>query len=189
MLSAIFGSVRYGLGLWGGERLLDQAVVMLAWGRLGIVLRKLERLAARFAAGTVWTRVARVRVAERVDRPARAAAVRLWPTGFGWLVKTVGWRAGGHGGQLQTVLERPDMVAFLRACPQAGRILSPVCRMLAVPPSVFRPRPEGVVAEVVAPKVVVKRVRKPRVPIDWGRIPLPRGVLTAARRGGFKSGG
>jgi len=29
------------------------------------------------------------------------------------------------------------------------------------------------------------RVRKPRVPIDWGRIPLPRGVLAAAKRQGF----
>ena len=78
------------------------------------------------------------------------------------------------------------MVELLLAAPQAARILRPVCRMLAVDPSVLRPgvvTPEVVASVAVA--VVKKRVRKPRVPIDWGRIPLPRGVLSAARRQGF----
>jgi hypothetical protein len=79
------------------------------------------------------------------------------------------------------------MVALLLASPQARRILRPVCRMLAVDAALLRPRAVGeaavLAAEVVA--VVKVRVRKPRVPIDWGRIPLPRGVLAAAKRQGF----
>ena len=80
------------------------------------------------------------------------------------------------------------MVALLLVSPQARRILRPLCRMLAVETSVLRPLPPGVVAEVVADKIAVartKRVRPPRPVADWGRIPLPRGVLTAARRQGF----
>lgn len=53
--------------------------------------------------------------------------------------------------------------------------------MLAVETSLLRPRVEGVAAPVL-----FKRVRVKRVPVDYGRIPLPRGVLTASRRGGFK---
>jgi hypothetical protein len=79
------------------------------------------------------------------------------------------------------------MVELLLATPQAARILRPVCRMLAVDTSLLRPRAAGtaeVAAAEVAPEVKV-RVRVPRAPVDWGRIPLPRGVLAAARRQGF----
>jgi hypothetical protein len=80
------------------------------------------------------------------------------------------------------------MVALLVATPQAGRILRPVCRMLGIETALLRPRAVGVaeVAPVAEIAVVVKQVRKPRVAIDFRRIPLPRGVLSAARRQGFK---
>ena len=45
--------------------------------------------------------------------------------------------------------------------------------------------PAKVVVPVAEPKVKKPRLRKLRVPIDFGRIPLPRGVLSAARRQGF----
>ncbi len=72
------------------------------------------------------------------------------------------------------------MVALLIAAPQAVRILRPLCRMLAIETSVLRP---GVV--VVERPVRVKRVRTPRPPVDLGRVPLPRGVISWARREGF----
>jgi hypothetical protein len=50
------------------------------------------------------------------------------------------------------------------------------------------PAPGEVVASDVA-DVIRKRVRVARVPVDWGRIPLPKGVLAAARRQGFGKGG
>ena len=72
--------------------------------------------------------------------------------------------------------------ARAKASPQAARILRPVCRMLAIETSVLRP---GVVVPEPVVREVKPRIRKPRVPIDWGRIPLPRGVLTAVRRRRF----
>jgi hypothetical protein len=63
--------------------------------------------------------------------------------------------------------------------------LRPVCRMLAIEMSLLRPLAEGRVAVAAVVREVKARVRKPRPKIDWGRIPLPRGVLAAARRQGF----
>jgi hypothetical protein len=77
------------------------------------------------------------------------------------------------------------MVALLVAAPQAARILRPLCRMLAVETSLLRPGVDGAVVPDEVVEVVRVRVRKPRVAIDFGRIPLPRGVLAAARRQGF----
>jgi hypothetical protein len=111
-----------------------------------------------------------------------------WPGRFGWLVQAAAYQAAGYGCQLREILGQPEMVELLLAAPQAARILRPVCRMLAVEAQLLRPRPEGEVAEIVAAeavRVVKARVRKPRVAVDWGRIPLPKGVLAAARRQGF----
>ena len=77
------------------------------------------------------------------------------------------------------------MVELLKVAPQAARILRPVCRMLMIEEQVLRPGVVAVVASLKVVAVVKQRVRKPRVPVDWGRIPLPRGVLAAARRQGF----
>jgi hypothetical protein len=116
--------------------------------------------------------------------------VRVWPFRFGWLVRAAAYRAAVHGAQLQEILGRPEMAELLIAAPQARRILGPVCRMLAVEASLLRPRPEGV-AEIAVAEVIPKtraRVRCARVPVDFGRIPLPKGVLAAARRQGFAKG-
>jgi hypothetical protein len=86
------------------------------------------------------------------------------------------------------ILEQPEMVELLVAAPQAARILRPLCRMLAVETALLRPRPAGAVAEIESVAVIPvakPRVRVARAPVDWGRIPLPRGVLSAARRQGF----
>jgi hypothetical protein len=42
--------------------------------------------------------------------------------------------AACFGGQLRHLLSDPEMAALLRAAPQAGRLLRPLCRILAVPP-------------------------------------------------------
>ena len=137
-------AVRAQVGNWGLAGLLDVALAMLTYRRVGQIGQQIERLLVRF----------------------RAAA----------------WRAAVYGGQLQAVLEQPEMVELLKAAPQAGRILRPLCRMLLVDTALLRP---GVVVEPPAPKVAKVRVRKPRAKVDWGRIPLPRGMLAAAKRQGF----
>jgi hypothetical protein len=100
-------------------------------------------------------------------------------------VREVGWEAAGFGSQLRVLLETPEVVALLVASPEAGRVLRPLCRALAIETALLRPG-----AVVAAPVAVVKakRVRKPRVALDLGRVPIPLGVMAAVRRGRFLRG-
>jgi len=182
-LAAVIRAVRGCVGGWVGLRLLDSVLGLVLFGRLGRICGQIERLCLRFEAGRLWLRPA---VAGRVGpRVPRAVAAPRLPVRFGWLLQAAAYRAAVYSGQLRVILEQPEVVALLRASPQAGRILRPLCRMLAVETALLRPRLEGDPEIVVVAKVPKVRVRKPRVPIDWGRIPLPRGVLSAARRQGF----
>ena len=160
---------------------------MLLYRRLAGIIGQMERLCQRFQAGRLWRRTVCADVAGRVAADGRVRAVPglRWPGRFAWLVRAASWQAAGYGSQLRHILVQPEMVELLKVAPQAARILRPVCRMLAIEASVLRPGVVAVVAPLKVAAAVTKRVRKPRVPIDWGRIPLPRGVLAAARRQGF----
>jgi hypothetical protein len=194
-LSVVIRALRGAVGGWGGRGLLSQVLVMLLYRRLGDICGKMERLAARFQAGRLWRRGPRAGAGGRVVADAvggvRAAGSLRWPGRFGWLVRAAAYQAAGYGCQLRVILGQPEMVALLLAAP----ILRPVCRMLAVETSLLRPRVAGdVEPEVPAPgeiEVPVPRVkvRRAREAVDFGRIPLPRGVLAAARRQGFGKGG
>ncbi len=100
--------------------------------------------------------------------------MRVWPGRFAWMVQVVGWEAAGFGSQLRAVLETPEVVALLAACPQAVRVLTPVCRMLAIETQVLRPGVVRAVAPVRASRVRVKP--------DLGRVPIPRGAMAWVRR-------
>ena len=178
-LSAVLRALRGEVGGWHLRGMLSHVVMMLLYRRIGEICGKIERLVVRFQAGRLLRRepVARAGV-----RGAGKTGKRIWPGRFGWLVRAASYQAAGYGCQLRHVLEQPEMIELLKAAPQAARILRPVCRMLAIETAVLRP---GVVVPEPVVKVVKPRVRKPRTPIDWGRIPLPRGVLSAARRAGF----
>jgi len=185
-LLTVLRALRGSVGGWGGLGLLDAALAMLLFRRLGGICARMERLCQRFQAGRLW----RAAVGPRVGLGGRRTAGPglRWPGRFGWLLVKAAYRAAGFGSQLRVVLEQPEMVELLRAAPQAGRILLPLCRALAIETSVLRPRPVGAAVEIVvedSAPVVKTRVRLVRAPVDWGRIPLPRGVLSAARRAGF----
>ena len=191
-LLVVIRAVRAGVGGWAGFGWLSPVLGVLLFKRLGEIERAFERLAVRFQAGTLWRVPVRAGAVASVMRDGGGARLsllpRVWPGRFGWLVRAAKHHAAVYHGQLRVILEAPEMVALLRESPQAARILRPLCRMLAVEAALLRPRLEGAAAEVVPVEVlpVVKlRVRRPRVPVDWGRIPLPRGVLSAARRQGF----
>jgi len=181
-LPDVIRALRGSVGGWAVRGWLSALLGLLLYRRLGEILGRMERLTARFRAGRLW------RLAPRSGERAVAGDVgvvraeRIWPRQFGWLVRAASWHAAVYSGQLRLILDQPEMVALLRASPQAVRVLTPLCRMLAVETSLLRPGVE--VAAVLAP-VVVKRVRKPRVKVDFGRIPIPRGVLSAVRRRGF----
>jgi hypothetical protein len=163
---------------------MSEAVHALVYSRLGQISAKILRLAERFAAGEIWSvAVRRVSVGTRVQSLSYPRPAPIWPRKKVWLVAMDGYRAAGHGLQFQHLLGHPDMVALLTACPQAARIMLPMCRMLGVETSLLYP---GAPARPVVEKVVrPKRVRAKVVPWDLPRIPLPRGVLSACRRAGF----
>ena len=194
------GAHRFGLALDGlgravaaqiVRRLMTAAMIMLVWQRIRRVEKDIAGLLARFAAGSL--RVVAVPRVRRGGGPsdgpcvgaARPGAERL-PMGFGWLLPRMPWEAACFAGQIRSVLAEPEVVALLRISPQARRVLRPLCRMLAIKASVL-----GDVAERqtvvngsagVAAQVRARAARAPAVP---ERVPLPRGVLTAARRQGF----
>jgi len=178
-LSVVLRALRGEVGGWTVRRLLSEVLALVLYRRIGEICGKIERLAVRFQAGRLWRREPQTR---GVVRATGKTGVRIWPGRFAWLVRAAGYQAAGYGCQLRHVLEQPEMIELLKASPQAARILRPVCRMLAIETAVLRP---GVVVPEPVVRVRKPRVRKPRVPIDFGRIPLPRGVLSAARRQGF----
>jgi len=92
-------------------------------------------LVARLAAGTLPAeRPAAPRpLRTRPARVAPADALRL-PRGYYWLIRLLPYEAAGYGSQLQALLAEPEMAALLAAAPQAGRILRPLCRLLAITP-------------------------------------------------------
>jgi hypothetical protein len=93
---------------------------------------------------------------------------RLLPQKFGWLIRFVPYEAACFGSQLQHQLSQPEMVALIEAAPQAGRILRPLCWMLAIPlPPNLRLPP---------------RPRKPRPP----RQPAPERTCDTAPASGRK---
>ncbi len=180
-LSAVIGALRVAVAAWGGRRLLDEALVHLVHRRLGEIVRRIEGMVARFQAGRL--RQVGVRVAgEPVRRKRVEAGVRLWPCRFAWLVREAGWEAAGFGCQLRAVLETPEMVAFLAACPQAKRVLMPVCRALAIETAVLGPAVKPARSDVGSEAPVPVPVPRARVLPDLGRVPIPRGVMAWVRR-------
>jgi hypothetical protein len=170
-LRVILHGLRAALGGWG----LEAKLGILLHRRVGEAALRIERMLVRFRAGKIWRRTAGAGVqASRAGANRRANGAL--PRRFGWLVKIGGYRAAGYRSQLELVLQTPDMAALLAAAPQAGRIMRPLCRALALEWPTPEPKTE---------KIKTIRPRKPRPKPEPFRIPLPRGVISAARRAGF----
>lgn len=198
-LSVVLRGVRDAMGGWCARGALAHGLALILWSRLSMLCTRMEGLAGRFLAGGVRRRVAVARagsaaagdgLGDGVRRGAGGGA-RAWPGHFAWLVRRVGWQAAGFGCQLRAVLQTPEMVALLEASPQAGRMLRPICRMLAVETALLRLPPRlrvarvAVVGDVVAGAISTPRKARGRAVVEPWRIKLPRGVLAAARRQGF----
>ena len=178
-------------GLWRAvvarsvRGILAGPLILLIWCRVRRISVALQALALRVQAGRGTRRFLGRRASARpAGVVGQAGGMRGLPRRVGWLLSLVPYEAACFAGQVQTVLGEPEMVALLAVSPQARRILAPLCGMLGLDRGVLTP---GVVAAPVARRggAVVRRVRVARVPLDLGRIPLPRGVLAAARRQGF----
>jgi len=86
-------------------------------------------------------------------------------------------------GLLEILIARPQMAGLLAACPQAGRILRPLCRMLGIrpfPPALRRepvPRQSSPPASGVIPTIgLAARVQAPSLPSPVP--PLPTSVFS-----------
>jgi hypothetical protein len=125
------------------EDLSVAPLMHLAWMRL-------HRLSARFAALVFAVRAGRLASAplgsstmagtrRRADpapafsEPPDFPQEYVLPRGFGWLLELAP-DAASYSGQVEQLLEDPEMVALLAHAPEAaGRILRPLFRMLGIP--------------------------------------------------------
>jgi hypothetical protein len=151
----------------GPGRFVGWALLALIGRRLFLIRDRLAALVARVEAGTL--RPARHRVA--APRPADAprtprAPSELHDHRFGWLLHLIP-ETGLYGHWLQRLLDRPEMAELVAAAPQAGRILRPFCRMLALDPPLWlalprrtQPEPEAEPAKPAAPRLSRSLVRR-----------------------------
>ncbi len=150
----------------------ERQMVTANW--VSAIFQRFDALLLRYQAGKL-RRVLSPRVLTTGRKAAKQPESRM-PRRFGWLVRSGAHHAAAYGTQVQHVLSGPEMAELLATSPQAMRILRPLLRALAVelPWTVDKPR---------TPRQ--RRPRKPRPKPEPFRIPLPRGVLSAARRQGF----
>eukprot|EP01037_Dinobryon_pediforme_P005225 gene5225-5277_t len=142
---------------------IDAVLAMLVVRRVQRIRMILLALETRFLAGRVLCRAARAVTGGEValqDRPARATGERL-PQNSGWLFNLVPHEAACQAGFMRVVLAEPGMQALLAACPQAVRVLRPLCVMLGIEREAYVPAGAAPVVRVAR-----VRVRSPR-PERW----------------------
>ncbi len=129
------------------------APFLLVWNWLRRTARRFAALAARVQAGTLSPPRRRTKNPDpnpgqdpdkpHPDKPRQRQPAL--PQNYAFLIKLVPYKAACFGSQLQHLLSQPEMQALLEAEPKRfGRLLRPLCRMLAIPlPEVLRlpPRP------------------------------------------------
>jgi hypothetical protein len=118
-------------------------VLVLAWARIGRMLARFQRLFDRWRDGTLPSPRP-----SRPNQPRRPGPAPRLPGGL-WFPALVP-EFSTAAVRLEAFLADPTMVDFLAACPQAGRILRPLCRLLALPltPSLRPPARSGRLSEV-----------------------------------------
>ena len=148
-------------------------VLSQVYWRIARRLSRLDRLVLQWHAGTV-PRPRPPRAARPTASNPAAPRPRI-PDGHAMLIH-LAQRTAQYRVDLEIFLDRPDTRALLRAAPQAGRILRPLCRILAVDlPAYLRapPRPKP------APRPPA-RIPANHPPATPDR-PLPANIRAAAR--------
>jgi len=149
------------------------AFLVFVWGRLSHMVVRFEKLYARWKAGTLpkarGPRPPRTPREEDNAKPRAKPPFHL-PGGRMWLVRHV-QKSAAFASQLRHLLATdPEIPAFLEACPQAGRILRPLCQALGVNPAA----PYGPKLAHLAPIAPQPRRTRPRRPRPAAREPAPR---------------
>ena len=164
------------VAMMGGDRLPLLLIAQIV-DRIRGIKQRFATLAARIAAGQY---VPRQNAAPPQKRPGQAPPPKNpLPNTFGWLLKLVP-EAVQYRGQLEILLQDPEMAALLAAAPGAmARPLRSLCRMLGLtPPEILAP-PPAVRPRIRPPKPerppAEKRPKKPeKVRYEFGlRYPNP----------------
>ena len=151
---------------------VEPSLTPMIHNRISAIQRRIEGMLLRFRAGLLWRIPARAATTRRGG--GKACRGPALPRKFGWLLIAGKHHAGYFHAQLQDLVNTPEMAELLAASPQAVRTLRPLCRALAV-------EMPGMAA--ATPRERMPRApRKPRPKPEPFKIPLPRGVLTWARR-------
>jgi hypothetical protein len=126
---------------WFPLALVELALIKLIWRRLRRMSRRFAAIMAQLRAGGL----AAGTLPEAGSAPRRPAAAR--PDGsrrahepwrcFGWVIYAVSWFVWNRHYELEEMLEDPETAAQVADAPQLGRVLRPMCRMLAVKPPVW----------------------------------------------------
>eukprot|EP01037_Dinobryon_pediforme_P015648 gene15648-15795_t len=154
---------------------IDAVLAMIVVRRIQRIRGILLALEARFLAGVVLRRPVRVRAADEAVAVAAAAslepAVRAGgdrlPRRSGWLFNLVPHEAACWAGHMRLILAEPGMQALLKGCPQAVRVLRPLCVMLGIARGDYVPA--GAVADVRRKRVRVAKVKPDRWVFDQAR--------------------
>ena len=176
-LAVILTGLCHAIAACGGRRMLgwdrrppDPAIVPLIvpiWGRVSRLRQRFAALVARVLAG----RLPRAPQVGRVRAARVPTAVRL-PAAYGWLVRLLP-DAAGFGGQVQALLDDPAIGPLLVAAPGAGRVLRPLCRMLAVP------LPVALGGTGEAPKMRPRKAPPVAAPATWAELIASKPALPA----------
>ena len=109
---------------------IELVLFKLIWRRLRRMSRRFAVIMAHFRAGTLPA------PGSALPRPATPRRDGLRPQRpsqrLGWVIYAVSWFVWGRHYELEEMLEDPEMAAQVAAAPQLGRVLRPLCRMLAV---------------------------------------------------------
>src|SRR5579883_904397 len=164
-----FAALRLRLGQWVARQTgwgISLLLIKLIIDKLRGAGERFERLVQRIEAGTFTPRYrAKTPPPDPAQQtptpPKRPKSPSALPTKFGWLLPLVEGSAP-YGGMLENLFRDPAMLALMEKAPQEfGRILRPLCWMLAVkPPS------------------IIAWPRKPRQP----RAPRPRAPRPSRKR-------
>ena len=141
-------------------------LTILLCNRLNRAVRRFDHLMARIAAGIVLRPPRpdpRIGTRSRTSVAPRPLAP---PSAPGWLVADLRHEAMGYASQLNHLLSEPETAALLAQCPQAVRLLRPVCHMLGLvhpvlPPGHRARKPPAVPAPEPAPRREPRAVTQP----------------------------
>ena len=175
---AILTDLRSAVWRQVGGQPAREAIFALLFGRLGRMAARFETLFAKWQSGTLPK--------PRQPRAEQSRPVHPRPTlptipqGRGWLLSPpehFRMAAALASSRLQQLLADPDAAAFLQAAPQVGRMLRPLCRMLAadlptplrLPP---RPRPATPPPTPKPARASAAPWRQPIYPIGFRPLPF-----------------